>query len=377
MAGIYIHIPFCRKACTYCDFHFSTNLSRRADMVRAIACEASLRRDFFGKDVLLDTLYFGGGTPSLLQAEEWGLLLEQLYKDFTFRDGFEFTVECNPDDLTRESLVTLKKFGVNRLSIGVQSLRDQDLELMNRSHRAAQAVTSIRLARETGFENLTTDLIYGIPNLDLDSWQENIEQLVSLEVNHISAYALTVEEQTVLSKQVAKGSVIIPKEETYEAQYFLLIDLLEANGFEHYELSNFALPGYRSLHNSSYWNGTAYLGLGPSSHSYIDDTRSWNLSNNAKYLELLGSGSLPVGSSEVLSLKDRTNEYLMTSLRLSAGADLVRLREEFGYDLEGQQASLIASYRKRGLLVHDGRWLRLTRGGKLLSNSIISDLFLD
>ncbi len=377
MAGIYVHIPFCRKACTYCDFHFSTNLSRRTDMVRAIAQEASLRRDFFGDDRPLDTLYFGGGTPSLLEAEDWELLLRQLRQDFTFRDGFEFTVECNPDDLDQERLAMLKGFGVNRLSIGVQSFRDQDLELMNRSHRADQAVNAIRWAREAGFENLTADLIYGIPDLDLDAWQENVVQMISSGVNHVSAYALTVEERTVLANQVTKGSVAIPEDEVFEAHYFLLIDLLEAAGFEHYELSNFSKPGYRSRHNSSYWNGAAYLGLGPSAHSYKVHTRSWNLSNNAKYLQRMEAGASPIASSEELTIKDRTNEYLMTALRLSAGVDLVRLAEEFGYNLAEQEAGLIEAYRKSGLLVREGQILRLTKSGKLLSNAIISDFFLD
>lgn len=377
MAGIYVHIPFCRKACTYCDFHFSTNLTRRADMVRAIAREGNMRRDFFENDAPLDTLYFGGGTPSLLEEEDWNLLLGQLKEDFTFREGFEFTVECNPDDLDRERLAMLRKIGVNRLSIGVQSFRDQDLKLMNRSHQADQAVNSIRWAKEAGFDNLTADLIYGIPDMDLDTWRENVEQMISLGVNHISAYALTVEERTVLAHQVENGSVTVPEDETYEAHYFLLIDLLKAAGFKHYELSNFARRGHQSRHNSSYWSGSPYLGLGPSSHSFSGNTRSWNLSNNAKYLKVVEEGRSPIESSEELSLKDRTNEYLMTQLRLSSGIDLVRLKEEFGYDIKAVAGETLSEYFEKGLMIREGDHLRLSRSGKLLSNAIISELFLD
>lgn len=377
MAGIYVHIPFCRKACTYCDFHFSTNLSRKADMVGAIAREASLRKDFFAVKKPLDTLYFGGGTPSLLEKEDWKILLDSLNREFDFKEGFEFTVECNPDDLNRETLANLREVGVNRLSIGVQSFREVDLKLMNRSHNAGQARNSILWAREAGFENLTADLIYGMPDMDLETWQENVETMLSLGVNHISAYALTVEEKTALAHQVEKGTVQIPEDETYEAHYFLLIDLLEAAGFEQYELSNFALPGHLSQHNSSYWHGESYLGLGPSAHSFQGATRLWNLSNNARYIQEVNGGVLPEESSEELSLKDETNEYLLTHLRLSKGVDLNELNEKYGHDLMQVSRPEIEVYQEEGLMVREGQRLRLTRSGKLLSNAIISELFLD
>lgn len=377
MAGIYVHIPFCRKACTYCDFHFSTNLSRKAEMVEAISREASLRKDFFATKKPLDTLYFGGGTPSLLQKEDWETLLSNLHHEFDFKEGFEFTVECNPDDLTQENLLTLRETGVNRLSIGVQSFRDEDLQLMNRSHNAGQARNSILWAREAGFENLTADLIYGMPNMDLNTWQENVETMLSLGVNHISAYALTVEEKTALSYQVEKGAVQIPEDETYEEHYFLLIDLLKAAGFEQYELSNFALPGHLSKHNSSYWHGEPYLGLGPSAHSFQGNTRLWNLANNAHYIQKIQKDELPAESSEELSAKDQVNEYLLTHLRLSQGIDLNELQEKHGHDLMKASRPEIEVYQEEGLMVREGPNLRLTRSGKMLSNAIISELFLD
>lgn len=377
MAGIYVHIPYCRKACTYCDFHFSTQLGGRAAMVRALAKEVVLQRRAFDGSLHISTLYFGGGTPSVLTQADWKSLLSVLYLEFDINPKAEVTVECNPDDLTPEYLEMLQGLGVNRLSIGVQSFREQDLKLMNRSHNAEQARQSIQWAQEAGFENLTVDLIYGIPGLSESDWQANLDQLFALKVPHISAYALTVEEKTALAHQVKKGQVEMPEDETYEAHFYQLINRLEAAGYEHYELSNFAQPGHRSRHNSAYWTGAPYWGIGPSAHSYHHPVRSWNVSNNAKYIKRIESGKLPIKERETLSAKDQINEYLMTQLRLAAGIDLKHLREKLGFDLEVERQEDIEMNLKMGWMEKAEGHLRLTRSGKLLSNSLISDLFAD
>lgn len=377
MAGIYVHIPFCRKACTYCDFHFSTNLSKREEMVNAIGQEAVLRQDFFQSDKPLETLYFGGGTPSLLEKDDWLAMLDIFHSQFEFAPGFEFTVECNPDDLTPNRLCQLVKLGVNRLSIGIQSFREEDLALMNRSHDARQAIESIQNALAVGFQNITVDLIYGIPGLsDLD-WQANVQRVIDLGIPHVSAYALTVEEKTVLAHQVAGGKVKVAQDEKYEAQFFQLIDQLEAAGYEHYELSNFAKPGCRSRHNSAYWKGDSYLGLGPSAHSYHAGGRSWNYANNANYLKQIAVGEDAIQEKEVLTREDQINEYLMTQLRLTEGVGLNTLREKYGYDIWEASRAEIEFYIGEGYAVYENDHLRLTRDGKMISNTIISDLFVE
>lgn len=376
MAGIYVHIPFCRKACTYCDFHFSTNLSRKEDMVAAIGREAMLRKAYFESEEALETLYFGGGTPSLLEKEDWESLLAKIHTHYHFAPGFEFSVECNPDDLYPERLAQLAALGVSRLSIGVQSFRESDLTMMNRSHNADQARQSILDAQAAGFNNLTVDLIYGIPGLAHVDWQANVQQLIDLKIPHVSAYALTVEEKTVLAHQVEGGSIDLPQDEIFEAQFYQLIDMLEGAGYEHYELSNFALPGFRSRHNSSYWRGETYLGLGPSAHSYRSGNRSWNLSNNAQYLKRIGEGGVATEEEETLTTTDQINEYLMTQLRLTKGVDLEALKNELGHDLETAAQAEITTYVAEGYMIQENGHLRLTRSGKMISNRIISDLFV-
>lgn len=377
MAGIYVHIPFCRKACTYCDFHFSTNLSRKGDLAQAIALEAELRKGFFPDSSPLDTLYFGGGTPSLLDHEELRVVLDALHRHFSFRQDFEFTLECNPDDLDERVLGMLSEAGVNRLSIGVQSFREPDLKLMNRSHDAGQARESIELARKMGFDNLTVDLIYGIPGLSDGEWKENVRTLIEMGAPHVSAYALTVEEKTVLERQVEKGAVEMPSDEVYQGQYLALVELLEAAGYEHYELSNFALPGWRSRHNSSYWFGEPYLGLGPSAHSFQGTNRSWNVANNARYLKAVEKGELPVEEEEKLTEKERGNEYLLTRMRLREGLKLEVFQKAFGRDLMGENGKYILKQVDEGNAEMENGWLRLTPKGLLLSNAIIGELFSD
>lgn len=375
MAGIYVHIPFCRRACTYCDFHFSTNLSRKTELAEAIAQEAAMQADYFPTGQVLDTLYFGGGTPSLLHPSELEHIVEALHTHFRFAPDFEFTLECNPDDLDRERLQQFRDQGVNRLSIGVQSFVERDLSWMGRSHDARQALDSIALAREMGYDNLTVDLIYGIPHLSDAEWQANIQRLVDFGIPHVSAYALTVEPKTALAHAVAQEQVSIPEDDAYTRQYFYLIDALAAAGLQHYELSNFARPGWHSRHNSAYWAGEAYLGLGPSAHSYRPHTRHWNHAHNARYLRDLSTGQLPIAESEELSPTDQLNEYLLTQLRKTSGIERTEIQGRFGIDLWELEGPQLRGYIQQGLAQGDAQQFKLTRQGLLLSNAIIADLF--
>ncbi len=375
MAGIYVHIPFCRRACTYCDFHFSTNLSRTTELAEAIAREAGLRPDFFPDPQPLKTLYFGGGTPSLLTQGELELILAALKRYYTWEPDAEFTFECNPDDITEEKLAEWKSADINRLSIGVQSFLDRDLRLMGRAHDSGQAYESIRMAQAAGFDNLTVDLIYGIPALSGEEWADNVQALVELGVPHVSAYALTVEPKTALAYQVETGKVLLPEDQAFEEQYFYLIDALADAGLEHYELSNFGKPGWHSRHNSAYWSGAAYLGLGPSAHSFVGHQRSWNIAHNARYLRAVAEGNLPIEETEALTPTDQLNEFLLTRLRRTDGFGREEFRERFGMDLWEKEEKVLAEFAEKGWVQMDVDHLQLTRQGLLLSNHIISDLF--
>lgn len=376
MAGIYLHIPFCRQACSYCDFYFTTTVRYRSAFVEALLTEIELRADFFPADTIIETVYFGGGTPSLLEQDDLSAIFEALHRHFSISQAAEVTLEANPDDLSPEQLDFLVGLGVNRLSIGIQSFHEADLTLMNRAHNAQQALACVPMAQAAGIYNISIDLIYGIPGLSSADWQANIDQALKLNVPHISAYALTVEEKTKLEVQVKKGEVIMPKDEAFQDHYFALIDALEANGYAHYELSNFAKPDFRSRHNSSYWHNVPYLGLGPSAHSFLHPNRSWNISNLAKYRKALEQNQLPTDEVEELSPTDQLNEYLMTGLRLSKGIDLQHILENWSIQLDDIAYSDIYRFFDAGWMEREGNWLRLTREGKLVSNEIISDLFI-
>jgi oxygen-independent coproporphyrinogen III oxidase len=375
VAGIYLHIPFCRKACTYCDFHFSTNVSRMSEMADAIVHEVTLRKDFFAAATPIDTVYFGGGTPSLLHSNDLGRILDTLRREFFISPQAEITLEANPDDLDLKKLNELRDLGINRLSIGVQSFREEDLQLLNRSHNAKQSLQAVRDAQEVGFENITLDLIYGIPGSGMEAWEENIQQVIALKVPHVSAYSLTVEPKTALHHQIAKGKIHPEPDEAHVTQYFRLIDALATAGIHQYELSNFARDGFRSRHNSAYWKGAYYLGLGPSAHSFNGESRSWNVSNNARYLVAMQSNDPAIGQVETLSATDQLNEYLMTQLRIVEGVDLDLLRERWQFDLLSEEADVVQSLLKNGWAVLADSQLRLTRQGFMVSDSIISDLF--
>jgi oxygen-independent coproporphyrinogen-3 oxidase len=296
VAGIYLHIPFCHKACSYCDFHFSTNLKKVDKMGMALLQEIDLQKGYFEGRPTIETIYFGGGTPSLMPAAHLGKILDLIRETWVVANDAEVTLEANPDDLSAQKLRELKAMAINRLSVGVQSFHDPDLLLLNRNHDAQGADRSVKAAQDNGIENITLDLIYGIPGSGMKQWQTNVDHAIGLQVPHVSAYALTVEEKTLLHQQIAKGFVSPEPDAVHEAQYFHLIDRLGEAGILQYELSNFAKPGYESRHNGAYWKGVPYLGLGPSAHSFNGEVRSWNVANNAAYLRALDEGKLAVAS---------------------------------------------------------------------------------
>jgi putative oxygen-independent coproporphyrinogen III oxidase len=376
LAGIYIHIPFCRKACVYCDFHFLTSLKQKEAMVDALVQEIQLRKDFFGHQEPLQTLYFGGGTPSVLSREELARLMRALHDHFSFRQDAEITLEANPDDLNRGYLTDLQELGFNRLSIGIQSFREQDLRWMNRSHNRQQALDCTQQAAETGFENISIDLIFGLPQLGIAEWESHLQQAVSLPIQHLSLYALTVEAQTALAHQVRQNEALIPDDPVFAQQFLWAHQYLEAHGFEHYELSNYARAGFRSRHNSAYWQGVSYLGLGPSAHSYDGRQRSWNLAHNAHYIKQLNLNQSPIKSSEVLDAMSRYHEYIMTHLRKKEGIDPVRIEREFIPDWKKRFGTYLAELKDKGWMYEGGAGLALSPEGWLVSDGIIEGFFL-
>ena len=374
MAGIYVHIPFCRKACHYCNFHFSTTLHLVRDMVDAIAREAVLRRDYINEPVT--TIYFGGGTPSLLSNEQLLRLLDALHQQYDIVPGAEITLEANPDDITIEQLQQWKQAGINRLSIGVQSFLEEDLRWMNRAHTAEQAERSIQLAQSQGLHNITIDLIYGTPTLPDQAWEHNIDQALALQVPHISCYALTVEPKTALYKKIERHELPDVDTDVQSRQFDLLMQRMQDAGFEHYEISNFALPGMRSRHNSSYWSGAQYLGLGPSAHSFDGISRQWNIANNALYINNLQQGIVPF-EREILTLTQQLNEYIMTSLRTIEGLSLEHVEIRWGKNYANALLAAAAVFldRQQMLLLHNK--LVLTQAGRHFADGIASDLFVE
>lgn len=375
--GIYLHIPFCRQACVYCDFHFITSLQQKARMVAAIQQEAAQRADFFAPGQELGTLYFGGGTPSVLTEAELGALLETIQQHFSLAHDAEITLEANPDDLTPEYLRALRKLGINRLSIGTQSFRSADLQWMNRSHTAEQALRCVHDATEAGFTNISIDLIFGLPGSDPKIWEAQLQQAVALPVQHLSLYALTIEEKTALAYQVKQGQVRIPDDPLYGQQFLFAHQSLEAAGFEHYELSNYALPGFRSRHNSAYWIGVPYLGLGPSAHSYDGKLRAWNLANNARYLQQLHLQASPIAEQEVLSQQDRYHEYIMTHLRKKEGINAQQIEAAFVPDWRQRFGPYLAELIAQNKMVAQAGNYALSPEGWLVSDGIIGNLFMD
>lgn len=372
MAGIYIHIPFCKQACHYCDFHFSTSLKHKDDMIRALQAEIGWRKDELGNEKI-ETIYFGGGTPSVLSVDEINKLIMAVHQHFEVTSDPEITLEANPDDLSKDKIKELSQTPINRLSIGVQSFFDDDLLLMNRSHNAQNAYESVAEARKY-FDNITLDLIYGIPNMSMEKWQANIDKALALNVPHISSYALTVEPKTALHHLIQKGEIPLPDDGVAHEHFLRLVEVLQANGFVHYELSNFGLPGYFSQNNTAYWQGKKYLGIGPSAHSFDGISRSWNVANNVRYIQHIDQQNLP-SEKEYLSLADRYNEYIMTGLRTIWGVSLDKIQADFGAKFENYLRLNAQKYLDNQQLVIEGNHLKTTLQAKFFTDGIASDLF--
>jgi oxygen-independent coproporphyrinogen-3 oxidase len=373
MSGIYIHIPFCKQACHYCDFHFSTSMKKKDEMVLAIAKELQMRKIEFQNEVV-ETIYFGGGTPSRLQIADLRLQIDMIYKNYKVAKNPEITLEANPDDLSEDYLIELSKIGINRLSIGIQSFFEDDLKMMNRAHNSLEAQKCLELATKY-FDNISLDLIYGIPGMSNEKWKQNIETALSFGIPHISSYALTVEPKTALNKLIQTGKIAKPNDESAQEHFSILVETLEANDFIHYELSNFGKANYFSKNNSAYWLGKKYLGIGPSAHSYDGISRSWNISNNSLYLKSIQEDILP-NEIEVLSTADRYNEYIMTGLRTIWGVSLDRIETEFGSEYLEYLQKQAQKYLDDDLLSIDNAILKPTPKGKFLTDGIASDLFI-
>jgi oxygen-independent coproporphyrinogen-3 oxidase len=378
LAGIYIHIPFCKQACYYCDFHFSTSLKKKKELLFAIKKELALRKHEFGNEAI-KTIYFGGGTPSILNSEELQEIFEVIYSNYTVIENAEITLEANPDDLTSEKIYELSKLPINRLSIGIQSFFEDDLKFMNRAHTAEESKKCLKEALKY-FDNITIDLIYGVPNMSAEKWLQNLNIAFEFGVPHISSYALTVEEKTALASFIKKGKVA-PVDENLALEHFeLLVAETHKHGFVHYEISNFGKPAYFSKHNTSYWLGENYVGIGPSAHSFNGTERAWNLSNNAKYIKSLEAGNLPI-TVEKLSIENRFNEYIMTGLRTIWGVSFTKIETDFGSEFLQILINNAEQFVEKGLLQIKkdtalGSVLLTTKKGKFLADGIASDLFI-
>ena len=374
MAGIYIHIPFCKKACHYCDFHFSTSLQYKSEMMEALIHELTLQKNYLeGQKV--ETIYFGGGTPSLLEADELTRILDAISGQFNLATDLEITLEANPDDLTIQKVKNFKETPINRFSIGVQSFFDEDLMWMNRSHSASEAESAIKRVQDAGFENITADLIYGYPLLSDEKWSTNIRQMLELHIPHISCYSMTIEPGTALAHFTKQGKSKPINEQQSAAQFIELMAKLQEAGYLHYEISNFAQPGYESKHNTNYWKGEFYLGIGPSAHSFNGVSRQWNLANNANYLAAIAKHQVPA-QVEVLTLNNRFNEYLMTSLRTHWGADMHYLRSNFGTEYANLVLAKAETLLQKNWIKIEDQKLALTEEGKLFADHIAAEFFI-
>lgn len=375
MAGIYVHIPFCKQACHYCNFHFSTSMNLKNGFLEALLNEIEIQKTFL-KDELIETIYFGGGTPSMLTGKELSIILQTINANFSLDLNAEITLEANPDDITTGKLKEWKQSNINRLSIGVQSFFDSDLKWMNRVHSSLQAEQSIIWAKEAGFDNLTIDLIFGTPTLSDENWFLNVQKAIGLQIPHLSCYGLTVESKTPLEIMIHKKIVDGVNAGDQARQFLLMVEWLNNAGYEHYEISNFSLPGKRSKHNSSYWKGKKYLGLGPSAHSFKGNTRQWNVSNNVLYIQSLQNNIVPF-EAEHLTPVQRLNEWVMTSLRTIEGlqfsGDNINLTDIVVENLKKKSYK----YQQQNLIIEEGNALILTNQGKLFADGIAAALFFE
>ena len=372
MSGIYIHIPFCKQACHYCDFHFSTSTKKKDQMVLALAKEIQLRK-VEAKEDFIETIYFGGGTPSILTIEDIDFLITTVYSNYSVVQDPEITLEANPDDLSSDYIVALSASPVNRLSIGVQSFFDDDLQLMNRAHHSEEAQQSIAWAARY-FDNISIDLIYGIPGMSNEKWRQNIETALAFNIPHISSYALTVEPKTALHSFIQKGMITPPDDEVAQEHFQILVDTLTEKGFIQYEFSNFGKENYFSKNNSSYWLGKKYIGIGPSAHSFDGKARGWNVSNNSKYITSIENNELP-SEKEVLTLSDQNNEYIMTGLRTIWGVSLAKIASDFGPEYVHYLKKNATRFCDNGQLILENEILKTTSKGKFLIDGIASSLF--
>lgn len=383
MAGIYIHIPFCKKACNYCNFHFSTSLRYKDELIIALLKEIDLTVESIAStennvDLIepIDTIYFGGGTPSLLNQDELESIMNKIFSIFKISGDAEISIEANPDDITEEKLIEWKKAGINRLSIGIQSFYQEDLEWMNRAHNIDQAIQCIELSQKNGFYNISIDLIYGTPLLTNEKWEENVKKALAYNIPHLSCYALTVEPKTLLNKLIEQKKSADVDPDRQAEQFVLLMNWLKVAGYEHYEISNFAKPGNRSRHNSSYWQGKKYFGFGPSAHSFDGQNRQWNIANNSIYIKTIHEGSIPF-EKEILTQTQRINEFIMISLRTMEGLNLKIFENMTDEKSKENLLQSAIKYINSSLLNIENDQLILTNKGKLLADGIAADLFLD
>ena len=372
MAGIYLHIPFCKQACHYCDFHFSTSLKKKEEMISALRRELFLRKNEISQPI--ETIYFGGGTPSVLSNQEINLLIDEIYQLFDVAENPEITLEANPDDLSADRIKELSESKINRLSIGIQSFFDEDLKMMNRAHNAHEAWNSLQKVKKY-FDNISIDLIYGIPEMTIERWRQNVQKALDLNIPHISSYALTVEPKTALATLIKDGKIPTPDDGIAHEHFLLLIEMLEKSGFIHYELSNFGKPDYFSKNNSAYWLGKKYLGIGPSAHSFNGENRSWNIANNSLYINAIQQDKLP-NEVETLSKKDRYNEYVMTGLRTVWGVSLEKIETNFGQDYLAYLLKNAQVFLTNEKLMIENNILKTTLKGKFFCDGIASELFM-
>lgn len=372
MAGIYLHVPFCKTRCIYCDFYTRTDTSLRKEYVSAICNEIKLRRDYL-KGEGVETIYFGGGTPSLLSIQDYIRIFDVIYSNFTVSKDVEVTLEANPDDLSSKYLNDLSILPFNRISIGVQSFNDDELRFLNRRHNAEKAIEVVAKAKSVGFDNISIDLMYGLPNQTMDIWTQNLERAISLDIQHISSYHLIYEQGTKLYRMFKHGDISPVGEELSVDMFSIMIDSLINVGFEHYEISNFARNGLYSKHNTSYWLNKKYLGLGPAAHSYDGLDRAWNIASISKYVEGIKIGT-PDIEIEELNLRSQYNDYILTGMRTMWGVDLVELEERFGTELKNYALENVQKYISEGYSTIQDSRLKLTREGIFISDGIMSDM---
>ena len=374
MSSIYIHIPYCKQACLYCNFHFTIAQTDKAEMLNCIRLELELRQDYL-KDKKVDTIYFGGGTPSVLEKNEIISILQKIYDTYNIAENSEITLECNPDDLSKNKLIALKEIGINRLSIGVQSFNNKELKWMNRSHNADQSERCIKMAQQVGFDNITIDLIYGLPNQTLADWKQNLENMFAYDIQHFSAYALTIENKTILKHLVNTNKIKPLKDELIVNQFKLLVDAADEHGFIHYEISNFGKKGFFSKHNTAYWQSKHYLGIGPSAHSYNGKSRSWNVSSNKQYIQKIKKGE-DYFETEKLTKNQQFNEYIFTALRTIWGVNSETIKKRFGEQMQTHFLKEVKKWETKKDIKKIENTYTLTISGKFLADAIASDLFI-